>query len=100
MRVRSNRRERRERRERRAKKSLRSLRALRLIPVLMALAGGLAIVARVEAQSRPFVAPAAAAIYERLLPQISRIKIFDHHAHPAWPDDPDVDIAPPPPGSM
>ena len=34
-----------------------------------------------------------------LLPQIARIKLFDHHAHPAFPDDADVDIAPPPPGS-
>jgi len=70
----------------------------RLVP-LLALAGGIALVARVEGQSRPLVAPAAAAIYQRLLPQISRIKLFDHHAHPAFPDDPDVDIAPPPPGS-
>src|SRR6202035_913848 len=38
-------------------------------------------------------------IYQLLLPQIARIKIFDHHAHPAFPDDPDVDIAPPPPGA-
>ena len=52
-----------------------------------------------EAQSRPLVAPEAVAIYQRLLPQISRIKLFDHHAHPAFPDDPDVDIAPPPPGA-
>jgi hypothetical protein len=29
------------------------------------------------AQSRPLVAPEAAAIYQRLVPQISRIKIFD-----------------------
>jgi len=70
----------------------------RVLP-LLALAVGIAIVARVEGQSRPLVAPAAAAIYQRLLPQISRIKLFDHHAHPAFPDDPDVDIAPPPPGS-
>jgi hypothetical protein len=53
-----------------------------------------------RAQSRPLVAPRAAPIYQRLLPQIERIKLFDHHAHPAWPDDADVDIAPPPPGSM
>jgi hypothetical protein len=66
---------------------------------LIALAGGVAIVARVEGQSRPLVAPEAAAMYQRLLPQISRIKLFDHHAHPAFPDDPDVDIAPPPPGA-
>jgi len=51
------------------------------------------------AQSRPLVAPAATPIYQRLLPQISRIKLFDHHAHPSFPDDADVDIAPPPPGS-
>jgi uncharacterized protein len=51
------------------------------------------------AQSRPLVAPAAAAIYQRLLPQIERIKLFDHHAHPALPGDADVDIAPPPPGA-
>lgn len=50
-------------------------------------------------QSRALVAPEAAAIYQRLLPQIARIKLFDHHAHPAFPDDPDVDIAPPPPGA-
>jgi hypothetical protein len=52
-----------------------------------------------SAQSRPLVAPAAAAIYQRLLPQIARIKLFDHHAHPAVAGDADVDIAPPPPGS-
>ena len=50
-------------------------------------------------QSRPQVATEAAAIYQRLLPQISSIKLFDHHAHPAFPDDADVDIAPPPPGN-
>jgi hypothetical protein len=52
-----------------------------------------------SSQARPLVAPAAAAIYQQLLPEIARIKIFDHHAHPAWADDPDVDAAPPPPGA-
>jgi len=56
------------------------------------------IAAHPLAQSHALVAPAAAVIYQRLLPQIERIKIFDHHAHPALPDDPDVDAAPPPPG--
>jgi uncharacterized protein len=51
------------------------------------------------AQSRPLVDPAAGAIYKRLLPQIERIKLFDHHAHPSFPGDPDVDAAPPPPGA-
>lgn len=58
-----------------------------------------ALAARPAAQSRPLVAPGAEAIYERLLPQIEKIKLFDHHAHPAFPHDPDVDAASPPPGS-
>ena len=58
------------------------------------------LAAHARAQSRPLVAPAAAAVYQRLLPQIERIKIFDHHAHPGWPDDPEVDAAPGPPGSL
>ena len=58
-----------------------------------------ACAATLVAQSRPHVAPAAAPIYQRLLAQIEAIKLFDHHAHPAFPDDADVDIAPPPPGS-
>src|SRR5712691_2014549 len=61
---------------------------------------GVALLAsHLRAQSRPLVAAGAAPIYERLLPQIERIKLFDHHAHPAFPDDADVDIAPPPPGA-
>jgi uncharacterized protein len=72
---------------------------LRLLIPLLVFAGVVAIVAHVEGQSRPLVDPAAAPIYQRLLPQISRIKLFDHHAHPAFPDDADVDIAPPPPGA-
>ena len=55
--------------------------------------------ALLSSQARPLVAPAAAAIYQQLLPEIARIRIFDHHAHPAWADDPDVDAAPPPPGA-
>jgi hypothetical protein len=56
-------------------------------------------VTRPSAQSRPLVDPAARVIYQRLLPQIARIKLLDHHAHPAVAGDADVDIAPPPPGS-
>jgi len=65
------------------------------IAALFAAAGA----ATLAAQSRPLVAPAAAAIYQRLLPPIETIKLFDHHAHPAFPGDADVDIAPPPPGA-
>ena len=53
-----------------------------------------------RAQSRVLVAPEAAAIYQRLLPQIARIKIFDHHAHPGVPGDEEIDPAPVPEGGM
>jgi hypothetical protein len=66
--------------------------------VALSIALGLAV-SHVGAQSRPLVAPEAAAIYQRLLPKISRIKIFDHHAHPGFADDPEVDAAPGPPGA-
>lgn len=54
--------------------------------------------ATLAGQSRPLVAPQAAAIYARLLPQIEQIRIFDHHAHPGFADDEEVDPAPVPPG--
>ena len=37
------------------------------------------------------------AIYTRLLAEIQRIPIFDHHAHPGFGDDPDVDAEATPP---
>jgi len=45
---------------------------LRVIPVV-GLAAGVAILARAHAESRPLVAPGAAAIHGRLLPAISRM---------------------------
>jgi hypothetical protein len=38
-------------------------------------------------------------IYERLLPQIEKIPIFDNHAHPAFADDTDVDAMAAPEGA-
>ena len=73
----------------------RSLRSLRFFPVVL-----LAFAATLGAQSRALVAPEAAAIYQRLLPQVSRIKIFDHHAHPGFAGDEEVDPAPVPEGAM
>lgn len=49
-------------------------------------------------QSRALPSGDVGAIYQRLLPQIERIKMFDHHAHPGWGDDPDVDAQATPPG--
>jgi len=51
------------------------------------------------AQARPLPGPDVQQIYNRLLPQIEKIPIFDHHAHPGFPDDPDVDAMAAPPGS-
>jgi uncharacterized protein len=51
-------------------------------------------------QARPLATPdQVRELYHRLLPQIEKIPIFDHHAHPGFPDDPDVDAMAAPPGS-
>ena len=51
------------------------------------------------AQARPFPGNDVQQIYQRLLPQIEKIPMFDHHAHPGFADDPDVDAMASPPGS-
>jgi len=51
-------------------------------------------------QARPLPGPDVQQIYQRLLPQIEKIPIFDHHAHPGFSDDPDVDAMAAPPGSL
>jgi uncharacterized protein len=48
-------------------------------------------------QARPFPGPDLQQIYQRLLPQIEKIPAFDHHAHPGFADDPDVDAMAAPP---
>ena len=49
------------------------------------------------AQARPFPGPDVQQIYQRLLLQIEKIPAFDHHAHPGFADDPDVDAMAAPP---
>jgi hypothetical protein len=49
------------------------------------------------AQARPLPGPDVQQIYQRLLPQIDKIPAFDHHAHPGFSDDPDVDAMAAPP---
>jgi len=61
--------------------------------------GVLALSALAAGQARPLPGPDVQQIYQRLLPQIEKIPIFDHHAHPAFSDDPDVDAMAAPPGS-
>ena len=62
--------------------------------LLFSILGGVAF-----GQARPFPGPDVQQTYERLLPQIEQIPIFDHHAHPGFFDDPDVDAMAAPPGS-
>jgi uncharacterized protein len=50
-----------------------------------------------SAQARPLPGPDVQQIYQRLLPQIDKIPAFDHHAHPGFADDPDVDAMAAPP---
>src|SRR6201998_2196615 len=50
-------------------------------------------------QARPFPGPDVQQIYQRLLPQIDKIPAFDHHAHPGFADDPDVDAMAAPPNA-
>src|SRR5277367_3883548 len=49
------------------------------------------------AQSRALPSGDVPAIYQRLLEKIKLIKIFDHHAHPGYGDDSDVDAQATPP---
>jgi uncharacterized protein len=53
----------------------------------------------VLAQARPYPGPDLPATYERLLAEINKIPAFDHHAHPGFADDPNVDAMAAPPGS-
>src|SRR5579872_6491270 len=63
--------------------------------VSLAILASLASIA--TAQARPFPGPDVQQIYQRLLPQIEKIPAFDHHAHPGFADDPDVDAMAAPP---
>ena len=49
------------------------------------------------AQSTALPSEDVHAVDQRLLPKIKEIKIFDHHAHPGFGDDSDVDAQATPP---
>ena len=70
----------------------RLLRGLATLGVVMALRSD-----GVTAQSHALPQEDVQAIFKRLLPQIEQIRIFDHHAHPGFGDDPDVDAQATPP---
>lgn len=51
------------------------------------------------AQARPFPGPDLLQHYQHYLDVVNNITAFDHHAHPGFADDPDVDAMAAPPGS-
>src|ERR1700687_680177 len=51
------------------------------------------------AQARPYPGAELAQTYERFLADINKIPAFDHHAHPGFADDPDVDAMAAPPNA-
>ncbi len=69
-----------------------------LVP-LLALACATGVSSCAAAQARPFPGPNVQQVYQRLLPQIEKIPAFDHHAHPGFSDDPDVDTMAAPPNA-
>ncbi len=48
-------------------------------------------------QAQPLPSPDVQQIYQRLLPEIEKIPAFDHHAHPGFAEDPDIDAMAAPP---
>jgi uncharacterized protein len=69
----------------------------RVALALMVSAAGQSLAPVAMAQARPLPGPDVEQIYQKLLPQIEKIPAFDHHAHPGFADDPDVDAMASPP---
>src|SRR5258706_7196188 len=51
------------------------------------------------AQARPYPGPDLPQLYQHYLDVVNNIPAFDHHAHPGFSDDTDVDAIAAPPGS-
>ena len=68
-------------------------------PILLSACAAMCLVCFATAQARPFPGTDVQQIYQRLLPQIEKIPAFDHHAHPGFSDDPDVDAMAAPPNA-
>lgn len=65
----------------------------------LALVFGTACGGYARGQARPFPGTDVQTIYQRLLAQIKRIRVFDNHGHPGFPDDPYDDAMAIPAGS-
>lgn len=68
--------------------------------ILLATALLCCCIAPAQAQSRPFPDGKLNDVYQRLLARIRHIPVFDNHAHPGFPNDPDVDAMAIPPSSV
>lgn len=55
--------------------------------------------AAARAQAQPLLGPDVKEIYQRLLQQVEKIRAFDNHGHPGFPNDADVDAMAITPGS-
>jgi hypothetical protein len=65
--------------------------------IVLAACAAMCLAPLAAAQARPLPGPDVQQIYDRLLPQIEKIPAFDHHAHPGFADDPDIDAMAAPP---
>jgi uncharacterized protein len=69
-----------------------------LIHAVISLCLALATAYAAAGQAKPSASPAdVAKIYDRLLPQIDKIPIYDNHSHATFPDDSDMDAQTSPP---
>src|ERR1700730_15684803 len=70
----------------------------RFVRIAFAAIAALAVAAAAKPQARPLASPSdIQKIYEKLLPQIDRIPIYDNHSHATFPDDSDMDAQAAPP---
>jgi uncharacterized protein len=74
------------------------LRARTPLRFILALFGAFLATSAARPQAKPLSSPAEVQkIYDRLLPQIDRIPIYDNHSHATFPDDSDMDAQAAPP---
>ena len=74
------------------------IRMKHLLHFTVAVLAVLLVAATAGAQARPLAGPDVPKIYDRLLPKIEKIPLYDNHAHPGFGDDSDVDAMAAPPG--
>ena len=74
------------------------MRRIHTFGLLLVVVGGL-VSSSALAQARPYPGPDVQQLYQHYLDIVNNIAAFDHHAHPGFADDADVDAMASPPGS-